>query len=112
MSGDLARLRRFPNAHFIGRADDARPAGRLQGRHALTPALEGVVWATGYRPTYDFVRLPIFDAQGRPVPERGLTAAPGVAFLGLDWPDSRRSALLYGAGPDARRVVAALLKPS
>lgn len=109
VSGDLARLRRFPNAQFIGRADDALPDGRLQGHHATTPALEGVVWATGFRPAYDFVHLPIFDREGRPQHQRGLTAAPGVAFLGLDWLDSRRSALLHGAGPDARRVVGALL---
>lgn len=109
VSGDLARLRAFPNAHFIGRADDALPDGRLQGRWATTPVLEEIVWATGYRPAYDFVHLPIFDVAGQPVHQRGLTAAPGVGFLGLDWLDSRRSALLYGAGPDARRVVAALL---
>ena len=110
VSGDLARLRRFPNAHFIGRAEDALPDGRLRGRHATTPPLEAVVWATGYRPNYDFVHLPIFDAEGRPRHQRGLTAAPGVAFLGLDWLDSRNSALLNGAGADARRVVQALLQ--
>ncbi len=109
VSGDLARLRRFANAQLIGRADAALPAGRLQGRRATTPVLEAIVWATGYRPSYEFVHLPIFDAAGRPAHERGMTAAPGVAFLGLDWLDSRRSALLHGAGPDARRVVAALL---
>ena len=109
VSGDLRRLRRFPNVHFIGRAEAARPDGSLRGRRADPPPLEAVVWATGFRPGYDFIHLPIFDEEGRPRHRRGLTTAPGVAFLGLDWLDSRRSALLHGAGPDARRVVAALL---
>jgi len=110
VSGDLARLRRFPNVAFIGRADAALPTGALQGRRAASAPLEAVVWATGYRPNYEWIALPIFAADGSPQHHRGLTAAPGVAFLGLNWLDSRRSALLHGAGPDARRVVAELLR--
>ena len=110
VSGDLARLRGFANATFIGRATAALPTGGLQGRRAASPPLAAVVWATGYRPDYGWIDLPIISADGRPQHRRGLTAAPGVAFLGLDWLDSRNSALLNGAGADARRVVAALLR--
>jgi putative flavoprotein involved in K+ transport len=110
VSGDLARLRRFANVQFMGRAESALPDGLLVGQRAATPVLQAVVWATGYRPAYDFIDLPVFDAAGQPQHQRGLTALPGVAFLGLNWLDSRRSALLHGAGPDARRVVTALLR--
>ena len=109
VSGDLARLRGFAHARFIGRAEAALPTGGLQGRRVATPPLDAVVWATGYAPDYDWLDLPVLGPDGAPRHRRGLTAAPGVAFLGLDWLDSRRSALLNGAGPDARRVVAALL---
>lgn len=110
VSGDLAKLRRFSNVRFIGRAEAALPSGAIQGKRATSEPLEAVVWATGYRPDYDWVELPILESDGSPRHHRGLTEAPGVAFLGLNWLDSRRSALLYGAGPDARRVVAALLQ--
>jgi putative flavoprotein involved in K+ transport len=110
VSGDLQKLRGFANAHFIGRAEGALPSGAIQGRRETTPALEAVIWATGYRPDYSWIELPIIEADGQPRHHRGLTAAPGVAFLGLDWLDSRRSALLNGAGPDAQRVVAALVQ--
>jgi putative flavoprotein involved in K+ transport len=110
VSGDLAKLRGFANVTFMGRGEAALPSGAIQGRRAASPPLDAVVWATGYRPDYAWMALPILEADGRPRHQRGLTAAPGVAFLGLDWLDSRRSALLNGAGPDARRVVAALLK--
>ncbi|SFQ67474.1 flavin-containing monooxygenase [Hymenobacter arizonensis] len=109
VSGDLAKLRRWANAQFIGRAEAAMPSGAIRGRRAATPPLEAVVWATGYRPDYDWIDLPILAADGSPQHHRGITTAPGVAFLGLNWLDSRRSALLNGAGPDARRVVEALL---
>ena len=110
VSGDLARLRRFANATFIGRATAALSTGALQGQRATSPPLDAVVWATGYRPDYTWVDLPIIGTDGHPQHHRGLTTAPGVAFLGLDWLDSRRSALLNGAGADARRVVTELLQ--
>ncbi|HEX8656811.1 MAG TPA: NAD(P)/FAD-dependent oxidoreductase [Hymenobacter sp.] len=110
VSGDLAKLRRFANVRFIGRGVAALPTGALQGQRVASPPLDAVVWATGYRPQYDWIDLPILAADGTPVHHRGRTAAPGVAFLGLEWLDGRRSALLYGAGPDAQRVVAELLR--
>lgn len=110
VSGDLTRLRRYANVTFIGRAEAGLPTGAIQGKTGASPPLDAVVWATGYRPSYEWLQLPIFGPDGHPRHRRGLTAATGVAFLGLNWLDSRRSALLNGAGPDARRVVAALLQ--
>ena len=109
VSADLHRLRRFANVSFIGRATGVLPGGIIQGDKTATPPLEAVIWATGYQPDYPWVELPILAPDGHPQHQRGLTAAPGVAFLGLSWLDTRSSALLNGAGPDARRVVAALL---
>ena len=109
VSNDLARLRRFSNVTFIGRAEAGLAHGGIAGAPGTSAAAEAVVWATGYRPDYRWLALPILNPDGSPRHRRGLTDAPGVAFLGLNWLDSRRSALLNGAGPDARRVVAALL---
>jgi putative flavoprotein involved in K+ transport len=111
VSGDLARLRTFPNAHFIGRALGAEPGSVLRGRKHSTPPLEAVIWATGYGPDFKWIEAPIFDPDGYPRHHRGLTAAPGLAFLGLPWLNSRGSALMGGAGPDAQYVVEQLLKP-
>jgi putative flavoprotein involved in K+ transport len=110
VSGDLARLRSFANVEFIGQALAVQDGNRLQGRHGLTPPLQAVVWATGYGPAFDWIQVPVFDAAGEPEHERGLTAAPGLAFLGLPWLSTRSSALMGGAGADARHVVEALLK--
>ncbi|MBD2714154.1 NAD(P)-binding domain-containing protein [Microvirga sp. STR05] len=107
--GDLQRLRRFPNAQFIGRASSSTPAGGLQGQRLATPPLEAIVWATGFGPGFDWIKLPIFEADGTPRHHYGLTEARGIAFLGLPWLNSRSSALMGGAGPDARHVVAQLL---
>lgn len=110
VSGDLARLRTFPNTRFIGRALGVEPGGILRGRHASTPPLEAVIWATGYGPDFSWIEAPIFDADGYPKHYRGLTAAPGLAFLGLPWLNSRGSALMGGVAADARYVVEQLLE--
>jgi putative flavoprotein involved in K+ transport len=108
VSGDLARLRACTNVIFMGRAIAARPDRSIQGQQAVSPPLEAIVWATGYRPSYNWVDLPIIGSDGYPLHKRGLTEVPGVAFLGLDWLNSRSSALLHGAGADAKRIVSAL----
>ncbi|GAA3919097.1 NAD(P)/FAD-dependent oxidoreductase [Hymenobacter algoricola] len=110
VSSDLARLHRFANVHFIGRARQVAGQTSLQGTELTTPPLEAVVWATGYGPAYSWLAVPVLDAAGEPRHHRGLSPAPGLAFLGLPWLNSRSSALMGGVGRDARFVVESLLK--
>ena len=60
-----------------------------------------VIWATGYTREYDWIALPVFDAHGDPRHRRGVTAMPGVYFLGLPWLHKSTSSFLCGAGEDA-----------
>jgi putative flavoprotein involved in K+ transport len=68
-----------------------------------------VVWATGFRADYSWVDVPgAFDAEGRPLHERGISAAAGLAFVGLPWQHTRGSALLGFVRHDAAWVAARL----
>ena len=68
-----------------------------------------VVWATGFRADYSWVDVPgVADADGRPRQKRGLTHAPGLAFVGLPWQHTRGSALLGYVQHDAAWVVSQL----
>jgi len=60
-----------------------------------------IIWANGYGFSFDWVQLPIFDAQGAPVQQRGVTPCPGIYFLGLHWMHTFRSAILPFVGRDA-----------
>src|SRR5262245_8140544 len=60
-----------------------------------------IVWANGYGFSFDWVKLPIIDGKGAPVQQRGVTACPGVYFLGLHWMHTFRSAILPFVGRDA-----------
>ncbi len=75
---------------------------RFNDRSGLTPG--AVIWATGFVPDHAFVQLPVFDEGGRLVHQRGVTAAPGLYFLGLPWQHTRGSALLGWVKADAEHI--------
>lgn len=60
-----------------------------------------VIWATGYRFDYGWIDLPVFDVLGAPLQQRGVTACPGLYFLGLHWMHTFGSGLLSYVGRDA-----------
>jgi putative flavoprotein involved in K+ transport len=71
--------------------------------------VEGVIWATGFRPDYHWIELPIFDADGYPHHQRGVVKeAPGLYFAGLPFQTALSSALLGGVGADAEYIVGQL----
>jgi putative flavoprotein involved in K+ transport len=66
-------------------------------------SLDAVIWATGYRPDYSWIRLPVFD-DGRLRHRRGVTDVPGLYFLGLTWQYTRGSALIGWVRDDAEFI--------
>jgi putative flavoprotein involved in K+ transport len=67
-------------------------------------SVEGVVWATGFRVDHSWVDVPVFDERGRARHHRGVTSAPGLYFLGLQWQYTRGSALLGWVKDDAAHI--------
>ena len=47
------------------------------------------------------VRLPVFDSDGFPIQNRGVTDYPGLFFVGTPWLYWQKSGLLVGVGEDA-----------
>jgi putative flavoprotein involved in K+ transport len=67
-------------------------------------AVDAVIWATGYRPDYSWIDLPVFDTTGRLRHRRGVTDVPGLSFLGLTWQHTRGSALIGWVKDDAEFI--------
>ena len=65
-----------------------------------------VIWTMGYKFDFNWVRLPVFDVDGYPVQQRGVTAYAGLYFLGLHWLHTIKSGLLFGVGEDAAHIAA------
>ena len=66
--------------------------------------VDAVIWATGYRPDYSWIDLPVFDSEGRLRHRRGVTDVPGLCFLGLTWQHTRGSALIGWVKDDAEFI--------
>jgi putative flavoprotein involved in K+ transport len=66
--------------------------------------VNAVIWATGYRPDYSWIKLPVFDDDGRLRHRRGVTDVPGLYFLGLTWQHTRGSALIGWVRDDAEFI--------
>jgi putative flavoprotein involved in K+ transport len=80
--------------------------GKPQTEDGRMLPVQGVVWATGFRPDYYWINLPIFDGTGRPRHQRGVVPeAPGLYFVGLHFQTGLTSSLLGGVGEDARYIV-------
>ncbi|KRR11004.1 FAD-dependent oxidoreductase [Bradyrhizobium jicamae] len=70
----------------------------------LDLAAEGiasVIWATGYGVDFSWIDIPVTDARGDAVHRNGISAVPGLYFLGLQWLSKMNSSFLSGVGDDA-----------
>jgi putative flavoprotein involved in K+ transport len=70
-----------------------------------TVDVANVVWATGFRQSFDWINLPAFGEDGWPREYRGVVDdVPGLFFCGLSFQYSFSSMLVGGAGRDAEYV--------
>jgi len=64
-----------------------------------------VVWATGYRPDYGWLDVPVVDQKGHLRHEGGVVGSPGMYALGLPVLRRRKSSFIYGIEDDAREII-------
>jgi putative flavoprotein involved in K+ transport len=92
---------------------EAPPAERLAPTHVeekppltLDFGSSGVctiLWATGYSPDYSWLKPPVLDRKSHIRHDGGVvTSSPGLYVMGLQFLRRRKSALIDGAGDDAR----------
>lgn len=63
-----------------------------------------IVWATGFAVDYSWLKVDTFDDIGKPKHQRGVSAEPGVYFLGLPWLSRRGSSFIWGVWHDAKHL--------
>jgi putative flavoprotein involved in K+ transport len=71
--------------------------------------IETIVWATGFRPEYQWLDVPVVDAKGQLRHEGGAVDSPGLYALGLPVLRRRKSTFIHGIEDDAREVIAHLV---
>jgi putative flavoprotein involved in K+ transport len=69
-----------------------------------------VIWATGFTADFSWIHLPVLDADGRPIHQRGVSPVRGLYFIGFPWLSSRKSGIIYGIEEDAHYIADAISK--
>jgi putative flavoprotein involved in K+ transport len=87
-----------------GSADVPATVAEVQSIDLRRESVAAIVWATGYDYDYGWLQIPVLDAQGRPLQQRGVTQVPGLYFLGLHWMHTFKSGLFSGVGSDAEHL--------
>jgi putative flavoprotein involved in K+ transport len=94
---DVALVERFP-------ATELPSSTRLE-LDLRSGEIQTVLWATGFRPDYRWLEVPIIDAKGNLRHDGGTTESPGMYALGLPVLRRRKSTFIHGIEDDARDVV-------
>ena len=88
-----------PPRRFEATRVDANPPLLLD---LVASGIRTIVWATGFRPDYSWLEVPVFDRKGRLKHDGGVVSSPGLYLMGLPFLRRRKSSLIDGAGADAR----------
>jgi putative flavoprotein involved in K+ transport len=100
----LRQLSRRHGVELVGRTVDSEGSTvRFDDGHAIE--VDAVIWATGYRSDYSWIRAPVFDQHGQPLHRRGVTDSARLYFLGMKDQYSRGSSLIYWVKEDAAYIV-------
>jgi len=102
-------------AHASGRDGEVGPVQRFSPTDVpAAPRLQldlrsgeigAIVWATGFRPDYGWLDVPVVDAKGHLRHDGGVVDSPGLYALGLPVLRRRRSTFICGIEDDARAVI-------
>ena len=69
-----------------------------------------ILWATGFRPDYSWLDIPVLDRKGRVRHDGGVVDSPGLYVIGLPFLRRRKSSFIHGTEDDARDISEHLLK--
>lgn len=86
---------------------DFPPPFRVDARaqlDLLKDRIASIIWCSGYRPDYEWLKLPVFDDMGFPMQTDGRASVPGLYFMGVHWMRKLKSSILFGVNEDAEVV--------
>ena len=97
---DSGRDGEFEPPHRLAptRIEEAPPLGM----DLATGDIRTILWATGYRPDFSWLDVPVLDRKGQVRHDGGIVESPGLYLMGMQFLRKRKSALIDGAGDDAR----------
>jgi putative flavoprotein involved in K+ transport len=67
--------------------------------------IRSIIWATGFRPDYSWLDVPVVDRKGHLRHDGGVLETPGLYVIGLPVLRRRKSTFIHGAEDDARDLI-------
>jgi putative flavoprotein involved in K+ transport len=110
------KMKRLLNSidEYIADQSDIAPAEQfddtqLDENPLLTLDLEAssirtIIWATGFKPDYSWLDVPVLDRKGQLKHDGGIVESPGLYVLGLPLMRRRKSSFIFGIEDDARDI--------
>ena len=92
-----------PQAREIGPTPDCMTTP-LESLNLAEAGVTTILWATGFSNDYGWLQVDALDASGKPRHQRGVSAEPGIYFLGLPYQSRRGSSFIWGVWHDAKFV--------
>jgi len=89
----------YPALRFEPTSVSDRP---MLGLDLSAGEIRTVLWATGFRPDYSWLEVPVLDHRGNIKHDGGVTESPGLVVMGLPYLRRRKSSFIHGAEDDAR----------
>jgi len=91
--------------HSVNLTSELPSATRIEAAPRLSLDLDRekfgtVIWATGHRPDYSWLHVPVLDHKSRLRHDGGIVAAPGLYALGLNFMRRRKSSFIHGTEDD------------
>jgi len=106
----LLRIDAFISSTGLSAAGPAEPFAPTWPSALNTPratidlrndGINTVVWATGFKRRYPWLKIPVLDERGDIRHHAGITPEPGLFVLGMHFQRRRKSAFIDGVGDDA-----------
>ncbi len=72
------------------------------GMDLISGDIRTIIWATGFRPDYSWLDVPVLDRKGQVRHDGGIVDSPGMYLMGMPFLRRRKSVFVDGAGDDAR----------
>ena len=66
--------------------------------------IKTIVWATGFRPDFSWLNVPVFDRKQKIIHDGGVVTAPGMYLLGHTLMRKRKSSYIAGIQDDAEFI--------
>ncbi|NKJ49243.1 FAD-dependent oxidoreductase [Burkholderia sp. SG-MS1] len=85
-----------------------RPHSERTTLDLATSGITSVIWCIGFTPDFAWLDAPVFNGRGYPAHSRGITALPGLYFVGLPWLYTWGSGRFSGIARDSQYIVDAI----